>query len=240
MLQVEERVDELEVLFGQLAKQVIEMNKGLVRLERITEAASERAEKDREEAEKDREEARMDREEARMGREEAKKDREEAKRERRELARQLADISHRMGTVVEDIIAPSLRRVAEKELGCGPVELYTLRINRRRSDDHSKRREFDAFYVGERAVMLNETKTTARPEYAKAFVDFLNSGEFALYFPEYASRPVIPVFSSLYLSEDLVTYLTRHGIYAVAMGDEAMAVLNLEAIRNAGDTGEGG
>ena len=217
MLQVEERVDELEVLFGQLVRQVIEINKGIVRLERVTEAANERAEKDREEA---------------------RNGRAESKRERRELARQLADISHRMGTVVEDIIAPSLRRIAEHDLDCGPVELYTLRIDKRRSDDHGKRREFDAFYVGEKAVMLNETKTTARPEYAKEFVDFLKSGEFALYFPEYASRPVVPVFSSLYLSQDLVTYLTRHGIYAVAMGDEAMAVLNLEPVRSAGKTGE--
>ena len=28
----------------------------------------------------------------------------------------------------------------------------------------------------------------------------------------------------------MVTYLTRRGIYALAMGDEAMQVLNLEAV----------
>ena len=30
----------------------------------------------------------------------------------------------------------------------------------------------------------------------------------------------------------MVSYLTRHGIYALAMGDEAMQMLNLEAVRN--------
>ena len=30
----------------------------------------------------------------------------------------------------------------------------------------------------------------------------------------------------------MVRYLTRHGIYALAMGDEAMQVLNLEAVRS--------
>ena len=44
--------------------------------------------------------------------------------------------------------------------------------------------------------------------------------------------PIVPVFSSLSIPEDLVTYLTRRGIYALAMGDEAMQVLNLEAVRS--------
>ena len=30
----------------------------------------------------------------------------------------------------------------------------------------------------------------------------------------------------------MVRYLTRHGIYALAMGDEAMQVFNLEAVRH--------
>jgi hypothetical protein len=45
--------------------------------------------------------------------------------------------------------------------------------------------------------------------------------------------PIVPVFSSLYLPSDLVTYLSHNGIYAVAMGEEAMQVLNLEQISRA-------
>ena len=43
--------------------------------------------------------------------------------------------------------------------------------------------------------------------------------------------PIVPVFSSLSIPADVVTYLTRRGIYAVAMGDEAMQVLNLDEVR---------
>ena len=68
---------------------------------------------------------------------------------------------------------------------------------------------------GRDAVLLNETKSTAKPEYAKDFVEFLRSGEFALYFPGYANRPVVPVFSSLYVPDDVVAYLTGHGVYVV-------------------------
>ena len=63
-------------------------------------------------------------------------------------------------------------------------------------------------------------------------MEFLRNGEFPLYFPEYDKLPIVPAFSSLSIPENMVTYLTRHGIYAVAMGDEAMQVLNLKAVRS--------
>ena len=49
--------------------------------------------------------------------------------------------------------------------------------------------------------------------------------------PEYRKLPIVAAFSSLSIPDDLVTYLTRRGIYAIAMGDEAMQVLNLDAVR---------
>ncbi|MBI3360906.1 MAG: hypothetical protein HY023_07335 [Chloroflexi bacterium] len=206
MLTTEERVDQLEVIFARFVAQ----------------------------AEKDREEARQERrEQARRldaFREQGEKDRAEARQERRELARQLGDISKRMGTVVEDMITPSLRRIARGELGCGEEILFGPRIVKTRPDGSGRRREFEALYIGEKAVMLNESKTTARPEYAKEFVEFLRSGEFSQYFPEYADKPVAPVFSSLYVPDDIVTYLTKQGVYAVGMGDETMQVLNREQV----------
>ena len=147
------------------------------------------------------------------------------------MNRRWGALSNKMGTIVEDIIAPSIRRIAADELNCGEERLFVERIARVRSDDPSRRREFDALYVGERAVLLNETKASARSEYVQAFIDFLQRDEFFLYFPEYRDMPIVPVFSSLHIPADLVTYLTRHDIYALAMGDEAMQVLNLEDVR---------
>ena len=59
----------------------------------------------------------------------------------------------------------------------------------------------------------------------------METGEFARYYPEYGDLPIVPLFSSLSIPEDMVKYLTRRGIYALAMGDEAMQVINLEAVR---------
>ena len=95
-----------------------------------------------------------------------------------------------------------------------------------------ERREFDALYVGARAVLLNETKSSPRmPVTLGAFAEFLESGEFARYFPQYRELPIVAAFSSLSIPDDMVTWLTRRGIYAIAMGDEAMQVLNLDAVR---------
>ncbi|PJB74769.1 MAG: hypothetical protein CO096_02885, partial [Armatimonadetes bacterium CG_4_9_14_3_um_filter_66_14] len=59
-------------------------------------------------------------------------------------------------------------------------------------------------------------------------------GEFTLCFPDYADRPVVPVFSSLYVPEDVLADLTGHGVYVTAMGDETMEVLNLAEGRGEG------
>ncbi len=56
--------------------------------------------------------------------------------------------------------------------------------------------------------------------------------EFARCFPQYRVLPIVPAFSSLSIPQDMVAYLTRRGIYAVAMGDESMHVLNLDAVRS--------
>lgn len=97
--------------------------------------------------------------------------------------------------------------------------------------DRSKRREFDVIAVCQDVVILNETKEYVKIAYIDQFVQFLQSGEFYDYFPEYQGKTLIPVFSSLYLADDLVNYLTKHGIYALAMSEEAVDLLNFQQVR---------
>ncbi len=91
----------------------------------------------------------------------------EAARDRKEMNRRWGELANKMGTVVQDIVAPSLRRIARDELGCGDERTFSVTMSRVRSDDPHCRREFDALYVGTQAVLLNETKSTALSEYAK-------------------------------------------------------------------------
>ena len=79
--------------------------------------------------------------------------------------------------------------------------------------------------------MFNETKSAPTPEHAQAFAKFVGSGEFFNYFPEYQGRALLPVFSSLYIPANVVTYLTKQGIYAVAMSGDTMQVVNLPEVK---------
>ncbi len=225
---VEERTDRLETIFAAFMARTDE---SLDRLERIVERAEQEGAREREEmkrqAARNWEEAAREREEMKR---QAARNWEEAARERKEMNERWSNLAKKMGTLVEDIVAPSVRRLAREVFGCGEVRYFGTRVSVTRSDDRSREREFDALYVGARAVLLNETKSTPHPEDARAFAQFVESGDFARYYPQYGELPVVPAFSSLSIGEDLVKYLTRRGIYAIAMGDEAMQVLNLEGV----------
>ena len=188
---------------------------------RYWEESDRRREEDRQKAAKEREEDRQ------------KADRywEESERERREMNKRWGRLANKMGSMVEDLVGPSVRRMAREIFDCGDEVFFAPRLVRTRSDDRSRRREFDGLYVGTRGVVLSETNSAPDSRDVRDFVRFFNSGEFFLYFPEYRDLPVVPVFSSLNLPGNLVTMLTRNGVYALAMGDETMQLLNLDEVR---------
>jgi hypothetical protein len=174
--------------------------------------------------------AEKDRQQAELGRQQSERNRLQVDQELRDFRRQMGEMSNRLGTIVEDMIAPSLVRMATAELNCGDIVRKMSRITQRHPRTRL-RREFDLIIEGTQAVLFNQTKTTARPEWAREFVEFLRNGEFYEYFPEYQNKPLVPVFSALNIPEDVVIYLTRQRVYAVAMGDEMMEVLNLNEVR---------
>lgn len=227
---VDDRVSDVETA---LARFITETDSRLARLERIVERNEKEGARARAEAARERQEMReaiaKSSEEASEG---IKAMREERLAAERAMNKRWGELANKWGTVVEDIVAPSVRRLALEVFDCGEMEFFSPRVTRVRSDDRSRRREFDAIYIGTKGVLLNETKSAPRSRDVRSFADFLSSGEFALYFPEYRDLPVVPVFSALSLPADMVTNLTRHGIYALAMGDYAMQVVNLEAVRN--------
>ncbi|MDW8328301.1 MAG: hypothetical protein RMK99_17215 [Anaerolineales bacterium] len=152
-----------------------------------------------------------------------------SERDRREYNKRWGDLANKMGTLVEDIVAPSLRRIALEDFGFGAIDFFAARLEKRHPVT-GQAREFDVVVAGPHAVLLNETKSAPTLEHAETFVRFVRSDQFFEYFPEYRGRRLKPVFSSLFLPESLVTYLTGQGIYAVAMGDEVMQVLNLKEV----------
>jgi len=109
----EDRIEDLGEFLAQLARQVATVNASTRRLERSTMALDRTIVEIRTEGEKD----------------------------RKQWNKRWGELANKQGTLVEDIVAPSLRRLAAEEPGCGPVEFSAARVEQRQPGDRSKRRE---------------------------------------------------------------------------------------------------
>jgi hypothetical protein len=154
-------------------------------------------------------------------------DRLEWKNEKREMNKRWGELANKMGTLVEDIVAPNIRRVARELFGIEEVD-FSVRREVHHPADKSRLKDFDALLIGTDAIVLNETKSTVRQSYIEEFIAFIPT--VFEYLPEHRGKRVIPVFSSLYIPEQFVRYLTANKIYAMAMGDETMELLNYNDI----------
>ena len=153
----------------------------------------------------------------------------EMREDRKKAFRQWGEVTNKMGTLAEDFVAPCVREIAERYFGCSDEEDFMVRRYKRKPKEKSKRREFDIIAVYEKLVVLVEVKSTPRLSYIDEFVAILK--ELPEYFPEYSGRSVMPVFASLYLPDDVVAYLTKNGIYAMAIRDDMMDLMNFEEIK---------
>ena len=140
------------------------------------------------------------------------------------INRQWGELANKMGTLVEDIVAPNLPRIAAEYFGCVEIEDFMIRRKVRNKKDRAKVKEFDVLVLCGDKLIVNDTKSSPRVEYINQFIEVLE--EIYDYFPEYKGKKLVPIFSSLYISEEIVKYLTQKGIYAMGMRDDTIEILN--------------
>jgi len=136
------------------------------------------------------------------------------------------ELANKMGTMAEDLVAPSIERILRQSVGCAKedVEAVAVRVQRRHPTTH-QRREFDVVAACREYVLVNETKSTLTSEAITQFVtDCLPSVRD--YFPEYANKRVIGAIASLYVDRSLVRHGERLGVIVLGFDEEVMAVLN--------------
>ncbi|WP_213460562.1 hypothetical protein [Thiocapsa sp.] len=150
----------------------------------------------------------------------------ENRRERQRMNKQWGDLANRLGTLVEDIVAPNLPRVAAELFSCPVADLFGVRVVRRFGGET---REYDALLVCPEVVLVNETKSRLTDAHVEGILERL--AEIPRVFPEYADRRAVGVLASLYPDASVVRRATRRGVLVMGMGDETMHVLNPEALR---------
>ncbi|MBM3833381.1 MAG: hypothetical protein FJ403_08935 [Verrucomicrobia bacterium] len=228
----DERVDTLEAALTSFIRHTTE---GIAEMRR----ANEESRRGAEEMRRGIEETRHSIEEMRRGNEEfraeIRQDIAEMRQWRIQAQKQWGEITQKMGTFVEDIVAPNIPHLGREvfKLGGTNEELFSgPRLRLRHPSDPSRMREFDYVYATERGWVVVASKTDPKLKDIDLFREMLS--EVREYFPQYAQSPLKPVFASLYIPEHVADYCTRHGIYALGMGPETMQILNLPQLLASG------
>ncbi len=150
---------------------------------------------------------------------------EEIERVIREMRREWGKLSNKMGTMAEDLVAPSVPRILRQVIGCpdDAVDSVAVRV-RRRHPETRQMQEFDVVATCGEYIFINETKSQLRPDHIERFVEVLKRAR--EYFPEYADRKIIGCIASLYVDPSLVRFGEREGLIVLGFGEDVMDVLN--------------
>ncbi len=212
---VERRVDRLEIALENLARQVEETSRSVNQLSiEMQEFKNEM-----------RHEMRVFRNEMRY---EMRVFKDEMQTERRAFQREMnkrwGDLANRLGTLIEDIVAPAFPDVIKRRFS---MEIEDMMVRRRRRQGEL-RDEFDLIAdVGEN-VFVVEVKSRYRSKDVDTFSQKLD--RFNRLFPEYKDKRIVGVIASLYLDESVIRYATNKRYYAMGMKGDYMDFLNAQEI----------
>ncbi len=140
------------------------------------------------------------------------------------MNRQWGDLANKMGTLAEDLVAPSVPRILRDYVGCpeSGVEFMTVRFRGKKTTGEMQ--EFDVLAGCGNTLLINETKTTLRPKDVDGFVAMLAQAR--EFIPEYAGRRIVGVLASFYIDPTLTRYGERQGLIMLGATDGIMEVLN--------------
>jgi len=222
---LDDRVDRLEALFGQFMTELAMLNRQAKERDKAAEERNQAAEERNKAAEE--RVARFE-QEMRVFKDEMSEFKDEMRASKRALDKKWGDLANKMGTIIEDILAPNLQRLAREHFGLDPILASMIRCTRRQPDRIEVESEFDTLVVGRDAVILGEAKSTpslgAADDFAAKVATFFD------FFPEYRGRRLIPVLGSWAIPDRVVERLTAHRIYAMRMGEDTMELVNAPAL----------
>jgi len=145
----------------------------------------------------------------------------EARQETRRMNEQWGNIANKMGTLVEDLVAPSIPGIITESFS---QEVTDMMIRRKKKLTPGNVKEFDTIAVTEDRVYLNSTKSTLRNRDVEEFVEDIKG--FREFFPEYENYKIIGILASLYVGTSVIQYAEKNGFMVLAVGDGLMDVKN--------------
>ena len=195
MLETPERVDRLEGMMAEVAHAQMRTEMSLLALSK----------------------------EMREFKDEMREFKDESERDRKRMNKAWGDLANKLGTTVENIVAPNIPRIAREEFGMeAPIDLL---VRGRRASRTGKKREkeYDIVCAGSGKVIVVEVKSTPDKGQIPDFLAALD--EFGDFYPEYAEHERIGFFASWSLPEPVREALQEAGLYGLAMGNETMNIV---------------
>ncbi len=152
----------------------------------------------------------------------------EMREENRRMNKQWGELSNKMGTIVEDLIYPSVHPLLLRYFELEPIET-SIRIRRKKG---ALSAEFDAIAVCEHEVFLFEVKASPRKEYVDEFLE-RQIPLFRSLFPEHREKNLVPIFASIRIEDPILEYCTHKQVYAMAYREwDYMDLLNFEELKS--------
>lgn len=240
MQSVESRVDRLETALEEFIKNVgIEFNKVYnmqMRNELEMKEFKEEMRQFREESERDRkalhEEMKEFKDEMKVFKQEMKEFKDEMKEfkvrqdeENRRKNKEWSNLAKKMGTIVEDLIAPALKPVLSNYFNC-EVTMEGQRQFRRKDGENF---EIDAIAGCDDKIFMVEARSTPRVGDIREIIE--KKEKFFKFFPEYENKELFVIFGSISFPEEVIRVASKHKVYVLAWREwEYMDLLNFDQI----------
>jgi hypothetical protein len=152
---------------------------------------------------------------------EFKEFKDEMRQQTREMNQKWGEMANKLGTLVEDLVAPSLPRIIREQF---ELDVTDLMVRRKKKLGDGRTREFDAIAVARDYVFLNYTVSTLRPRDVDTFPGEITA--LREFLPEYAGLKVVGILASLYIDPGVIAYAEKAGFMVLAVGDQLMEVKN--------------
>jgi len=144
------------------------------------------------------------------------------------LNRQWGNLANKLGTLVEDIFAPSIDIVIKKHFKIAPDRIYTNLLVRKNGDELEL--DIVASSVKEKKLFVAEVKANPdREEYVERFQRKLSM--VFEYLPEYTGFELLPIYAGFIMKENTVRKLSQLGIYAMVVRGDILEIVNFDDVR---------
>ena len=148
------------------------------------------------------------------------------KQQNKEMNIKWGQMAKKLGTITEDLVAPSIPRIVNEEYG-HEVTFLGIRMKKKLQDGRIK--EYDAIAVAGECVFVDETKSTLVSEDVNDFIKDIQA--FRDFFPEYKKNKIIGILASLYADESVIRYTEKSGFLVIAVEDKLMEVKNSKGFK---------